>query len=65
MKYILLGIKQELIDKQNYYKKELEPHEDYEYTTERYNQIEGIVEGIEYTLKIIDKALDDIEKLNN
>lgn len=63
MKYVLLGIKQELLDKQNYYKKELEPNKDYEYTTERYWQIEGIVEGIEYTLNIIDKALNDIENI--
>ena len=63
MKYILLGIKQELIDKQNYYKKELEPHEDYEYVSERYNQIKGIIEGMELTLKIIDKTINDIENI--
>lgn len=63
MKYILLGIKQELLDKQNYYEEELKPHKDYEYTTERYWQIEGIVEGIKYTLNIIDKTLNDIENI--
>ena len=63
MKYILLGIKQELIDKQNHYKKELEPHEEYEYVPERYNQIQGIIEGIELTLKIIDKTINDIENI--
>lgn len=63
MKYVLLGIKQELLDKQNYYEEELKPHEDYEYTPERYWQIEGIVEGIKYTLNIIDKALNDIENI--
>ena len=63
MKYVLLGIKQELLDKQNYYEEELKSHKDYEYTTERYWQIEGIVKGIKYTLNIIDKALNDIENI--
>lgn len=63
MKYILLGIKQELIDKQNYYKEELEPHEEYEYVPERYYQMEGIIEAIEFTLEIIDKAISDIENI--
>ena len=63
MKYVLLGIKQELIDKRNYYKEELEPHEEYEYVLERYNQIQGIIEGIEFNLKIIDKAINDIENI--
>ena len=59
-------VQQEVLEREKMVKwkeEELKPHKDYEYTTERYLQIEGIVEGIKYILNIIDKALNDIENI--
>ena len=61
MKYLLIGLQEELKRKQDYYKKELEPHEDYEYVPERYNQIQGIIEGLEYVIQLINEMLPDFK----
>lgn len=61
MKYLLIGLQEELKRKQDYYKKELEPHEDYEYVPERYNQIKGIIEGLEYVIQLINEMLPDFK----
>ena len=61
MKYLLIGLQEELKRKQDYYKKELEPHEDYEYVPERYNQIQGIIEGLEYVIQLINEMFPDFK----